>query len=1042
MNSIFVRLMTAVWCVATIHPSFAQLPDRPDRDKIVFAYLQSPTSNDVRGARWHALTHVGWSFITFNAAGALGGATTFQNRDPEFKAGGVVANNNVKMIAVLANASFDETILDTVMRSPSLRATLITNITNVVSDPSTGCDGVNLDFEFSWDSTTRDGMMAFIQELNVSLKALTPPRELSIYVNPTWNSTLYNAQVLQDHTDYVIYSGYDFASGNGMSAIGRYGTPSTFSIIRNLDGYMAAGVSANHLVLALPFYSRTWTTDAAGVYGDTGSSPGSGGMIDPNFNTMWRNSPIPKFLSDPANHQGMWYKQDEGGGVWSLTTFDDVNTLEAKLRLVNVWPGDQSTGQQLRGASFWSMLWLKANTSVDPNNTVAGGQSLTRTINFPYRLMEELYAPPGEREYRVDTFEHLGTASGTGYNIRWRDPEDGPDDVNVNAASSSRTPAVAPAGAPAGSNRVLAVTFRFDAAPGKFLFKHQPLMGTETPFTVDWNNAIAETDSTTKFFADIHVPAGYTGTTIRMVVRDGLKQLEKGPAFTLTTSGWQRISFDLANDPILPYAISEAAYVTGNGVINTSGAGALDISFAGFEVATTAFAGATGTINFDKITYTDAQPANRRYVINEFRYADTTKQFVEIYGPSGALPAGLILRAVDGATGSLSASITLSGTIPNDTGTGFGYYVVGSAGVPNLDQVIAAGTLETGPPDAIQLFESPSGTIHDALVYEAYNGLGTVDGPGEPLVAGNGPGWLGDIATGTNSAGESYTMGRYPDGANTWINGNDFSIMPPTPGSHNGDSIALPAIMSFATVPTQPFRTFQTFTTANPVTAGLPASPDNSVPGNTQAHRAVDTSGGGTMSVFGDASMGSIMPAHVRGYVYVPTAAANHQALGLGIAVRSGSTFFSAIPANSGFDSGYWLVYENRAGVGLADGQPDHPGVWHLLQATNDGRSATISSLLAQSTNAALAITPGQWAEFHLSINKFASPGDQLVASINNIEIFRGPFPAGGPTSGAFAAGFRETNGGTVTSDEGNWIDGLEFTATGTPAEVAQWELY
>ncbi len=1042
MKQFLLRLMTGICCVTTIVPSFAQLHDRPDRAKIVFAYLQSPTSNDVRGARWHALTHVGWSFIEFNASGALSGATTFQNRDAEFKAGGVVANNGVKMIAVLANANFDETILDTVLRSPSLRSTLITNITNVVANPTSGCDGVNLDFEFTWDAITRDGMMIFIQDLNTSLKSLTPPRELSIYVNPTWNSTLYNGQILQDHTDYVIYSGYDFASGNGMTAIGRYGSPSSFSIIRNMDDYLASGISADHLVLGLPFYSRTWTTDAAGVYGDTGSAPVTSGLIKQNFDTMWRNPVLPKYFSNPANHQGVWYKQDQGGGVWSLTTFDDAQTLEAKLRLANVWPGNQSTGRQLLGVAFWSMLELDAKTSVDANNTGSGNQSLTRTINFPYRLMEELFAPPGEREFRVDTFEHLGSASNTGYNIRWRDPEDGPDDVNINAASSTRTPVAAPVGAPAGSKRVLAVSFRFDAAPGKFFFKHQPLMGTDTPYSVDWNGAIAETDSTTKFFADIHVPAGYAGTSIRMVVRDSLNQLEKGPAFNLTTPGWRRISFDLANDSITPYATSEGGYVTGNGVINSSGAGALDIAFAGFEVATTGFVGATGTVNFDKITYTDAQPGNRRYMINEFRYADASKQFVEIYGPAGTLPAGLVLRVVDGTTGNLSTQIAVSGSIPNDTGTGFGYYVVGSAGVPNVDQVISSGMLETGSPDAIQLFESPTGTIHDAVVYETFNGLGTVDGPGEPVVAGNGPGWLGDVATGTNSAGQAYTMGRYPDGSNTWINGNDFSIMPATSGSHNGDSIALPAIMNFSTVPSQPFQTFQTFSTSNPVAAGLPASPDNSVPGNTQAHRAADISGGGIMSVFGDASLGSIMPGHVRGYVYVPTAAANHQAIGLGIAVRSGSTFFSAFPAGSGFDSGYWLVYENRSGVAIADGQPDHPGVWHFLHATNDGRTAMISSLLAQSTNATLAVTPGQWAEFHLSINRFASPGDQLVASINNIEIYRGPFPTDGPTSGAFAVGFRETNGGTETNDEGTWVDGLEFTATGTPSVVAQWELY
>ena len=260
--------------------------------------------------------------------------------------------------------------------------------------------------------------------------------------------------------------------------------------------------------------------------------------------------------------------------------------------------------------------------------------------------------------------------------------------------------------------------------------------------------------------------------------------------------------------------------------------------------------------------------------------------------------------------------------------------------------------------------------------------------------------------------------------------------MPATPGSANGNSLGVPTFFNFTTAPSAPFRTFQNFGVANPVSAGLPASPDG---GN--AHRAVDTSGGGTMSVFGDAALGSTIPCDVRGYVYVPTAAANHQAIGLGISVRSGSTFFSSIPAASGFDSGYWLVYENRAGVGLSHGQPDHPGVWHFLHATNDGRDAEISTVLGSATQASTGVAAGQWSTFRLSINSSAPAGHQLLAKINEVEVFRGSIPSGGPTSGAFAAGFRETNGGAVAADEGTWIDGLEFTTLTVPVVLTRFEV-
>lgn len=333
MNRMLCKLVAVAAMTVMVGGAAAQLPDRPDRDKVVFAYLQSPTATDVRGVRWHALTHVGWSFVSFNASAALSGTAAFNTRSAELLPGGVAANNGVKVIAVLANQDFDESILDTVMRSASLRSTLITNVVNLVGHPTTGCDGVNLDFEFSWDATTRDGMMIFIQDLQAALKALNPPRELSIYTTPTWSDTRYDAGVLQNHTDYVVYSGYDFASGNTMTAIGRYGTPSTFSIVRNLDQYMAAGISADHLVLALPFYARSWTTDGVGTYGDVGSSPVSRSVIDTNFDTTWRSPVLTKNYSVPVNHHGVWYKRDQGGGVWHLYTFDDAQTMEYKMRL-------------------------------------------------------------------------------------------------------------------------------------------------------------------------------------------------------------------------------------------------------------------------------------------------------------------------------------------------------------------------------------------------------------------------------------------------------------------------------------------------------------------------------------------------------------------------------------------------------------------------------------------------------------------------------------------------------------------------------------
>lgn len=1029
----------------------AAVEGRPDRSHISFAYLQSPTSTDIRGARWGALTHIGWSFITFttgtqsgNTIVNLGGVSSFNSRSSELKPGGVASNHGVKVVVVLANAGFSETLLAEVMTSATLRDDLRSKIVAVVADPTNGCDGINLDFEFTWGSSTRDGMMVFIQDLYNDLKALSPPRELSIYTIPTWSSTQYNASVLTNFTDYVIYSGYDFASGNTMTAKGRYGTAASFSIVGNIDGYLSAGIPADHLVLALPFYTGNWTTTVSGSYGQVGSSPFASGLVNANYDTTYRSTPHAKNYSSPVNHWTRWYSRLSSGIDYTLTTFDDAETLEHKFRLAKNWKGDESQGLPLRGVAFWSLLWVTGTTSVDPNNTGAGGQSLTRTINYPYYLMEELFAPPGTRVFRAETFEHISSELSTGYNARWRDPNDGPDDQNCDAVST-RAPAAAPSGAPAGSNEVMALTFRFTNTPNRLLFKHQPLYATTTPYTVDWGNAIVPTDNTTKFIADVHVPAAYNGTTIRMVVRDGNNQLERGPTFSLATSGWRQVTFDLANDAVTAYATAEGGVSSGNGVIDTAGNGARDIAFIGFEVSSSGFLNQTGTINIDRILYTDAQPANARYTVNEFRYNDTTQQFVEIYGPAGAIPTGMQLISVDGANGNPVTTTTLSGSIPNDTGSGFGYFVVGTASVPNVDQVVASGFLGTGTPEGIQLVLPSSGSIHDQVVYKGLGGVGLLSAPQQPVVTDHGPGYIGEIGPGGTPSGGKYTAGRYPDGANSWINQQDFSAMPPTPGVSNGNTVSTSTLTTFdfATAPPNAFRTYNSassgnFTVESPVTAGLPASPNG---GN--AHRVVDSSGGGSMSFIGDAALGhGSTRIEITGEVYVQANGAPIQACGLGVCVKQGSTFFTAdaFLTNSGYEDGYWLIYENAAGAGLNDGQADHPGVWNFIHVTNDGADSTKSTLLASATNATLGVTPGQWTTFRFIVDPPAVSA-KLVAQVNSTNVYSGAIPAGGPVNGAFAAGFRENHAGGPAAAEGTWIDNIQFVGS-PPAGIEGWELY
>jgi hypothetical protein len=157
--------------------------------------------------------------------------------------------------------------------------------------------------------------------------------------------------------------------------------------------------------------------------------------------------------------------------------------------------------------------------------------------------------------------------------------------------------------------------------------------------------------------------------------------------------------------------------------------------------------------------------------------------------------------------------------------------------------------------------------------------------------------------------------------------------------------------------------------------------------------------------------------------------------------VRSGSTFFSGNPGTSGMDRGYWLIYENAAGVNLADGLPDAPGVWRFVHATNDGLGSTSqTTVLGSATNAAVGLpaSGGLWTTFRLSVNRNAGGSNQLLAAINGTEIYRGPLPANGPYSGPFAVGFRENHPGDPEAMEGTWVDNLQFLGTPVPVVITE----
>lgn len=117
---------------------------------------------------------------------------------------------------VVLNSDFDVSIIDTVMTSSAARTTLVNQIANLIKADAY-CQGVSFDFEpFSWSAAARDGMTLFFNELRT---ALPPPYEISLYGDPSPNTTQWDIPGIEPNLDYLLYSGYDFGTGNAPHAI-------------------------------------------------------------------------------------------------------------------------------------------------------------------------------------------------------------------------------------------------------------------------------------------------------------------------------------------------------------------------------------------------------------------------------------------------------------------------------------------------------------------------------------------------------------------------------------------------------------------------------------------------------------------------------------------------------------------------------------------------------------------------------------------------------------------------------------------------------
>ena len=266
-------------------------------DFVVMGYVQSSVPAD--RYPWHALTHVACPFVDFDASSSITNPSTWTGRNSVFQPGGAADLHGVKVLMCVRNGGFSASTLSTVMQSASLRAALVTSITDLIAAGGANCAGVNLDFEPQpYGPDTRDGITLFL----ASLKAAIAPKELSLYVGPTYNASNDAPGAWAANLDFMNFSCYPW-SGSWSSTATAIAPDASYD--GQVDNFLAAGCPPEKMVLTLPTYGYSMET-ATPAYGATkNANIGSVGFGTARFNTTL-GSPLrsPQY-HDPSN--SLWY---------------------------------------------------------------------------------------------------------------------------------------------------------------------------------------------------------------------------------------------------------------------------------------------------------------------------------------------------------------------------------------------------------------------------------------------------------------------------------------------------------------------------------------------------------------------------------------------------------------------------------------------------------------------------------------------------------------------------------------------------------------
>ena len=244
-------------------------------------------------------------------------------------------SNNYRVWPMISNAEIGMEVTSEVMNSYEKRKALIEELVDVCVKYD--LDGINVDFE-NMKQEDIDLFSRFIIELTPRLKEIGAVTSVDVTAPDgaeTW-SLCFDRHVLGDVADYLIFMAYDQYGASSNKA----GSTAAYDWVKvNLDKFIKTEeVEKEKLILAVPFYTRLWTTDEEG---NVLNSPSTVTMnevdseIPDGVNKTW--------LEDEKQN---YIEYEENGNIKRIW-IEDIDSLRQKVSLIKEY--------ELAGIASWEL---------------------------------------------------------------------------------------------------------------------------------------------------------------------------------------------------------------------------------------------------------------------------------------------------------------------------------------------------------------------------------------------------------------------------------------------------------------------------------------------------------------------------------------------------------------------------------------------------------------------------------------------------------------------------------------------------------------